>query len=82
MVMQTHVIVNVCLHLYLLRSLKRFSVSLNTLTNFYRYTVESITTGYVMAWYDNSNALELKKLQRVVDSAQKIMGTALPYIER
>lgn len=53
-------------------------MSPNTLTNVYSYIVERVVlTGYVMAWYSNTNAEECKKLWRVVDSSQSIMGTAL-----
>lgn len=47
----------------------------------YRYTVESVLNGCIMAWLGNSNVQELKRLQRVVDVARSITGTVLRTIE-
>ena len=37
--------------LFNLRRLKKFGLSLKTLTNFYRCTIESILSGCITAWY-------------------------------
>lgn len=64
-----------CPHFCFLRSTKRFSMSPNTLTNVSRCTVQSIMTGCLTAWNNNSNTLECKEPQRVVNSACSIIGT-------
>lgn len=46
--------------------------------NVYWYTVESILTGCIMAWYGNFNSQEHKWLQRVVDSVQSFTGKPSP----
>lgn len=68
-------------HLSFLRSIKSFSMPWNTPTNFHRCTAERILTGCIMLWYGNSNPQKRKRLQRVVDSARSIMGTALSSIK-
>eukprot|EP00061_Rhincodon_typus_P007903 g30043.t1 len=37
--------------LFFLRQLRKFGMSIRTLTNFYRYTIETILSGCIMAWY-------------------------------
>ena len=68
-------------HLFNLRRLKKFGLSSKTLTNFYRCTIESILSGCITAWYGNCTALNLKALQRVVQSAQRITGGKLPALQ-
>jgi hypothetical protein len=51
------------------RRLKKFGLASNTLTNFYRCTIESILSGCITAWYDNCTARNRRALQRVVRSA-------------
>ena len=66
--------------LFNLRRLKKFGLSLKTLTNFYRCTIESILSGCITAWYGNCTAFDRKALQRVVRSAQPITGGKLPAL--
>ena len=53
--------------LFNLRRLKKFK-----LLNFYRYTIESILSGCITAWYGNCTAHNRRALQRVRWSAQRI----------
>ena len=66
--------------LFNLRRLKKFGVSPKIPTNFYRWTIESILSGCITAWYGNCTALNRKALQRVVQSAQRITGGKLPAL--
>jgi hypothetical protein len=66
--------------LFNLRRLKKCVLSSKTLTNFYRCTIESILSGYITAWYGNCTTRNLKTLQRVVRSAQRITGGKLPAL--
>jgi hypothetical protein len=61
-----------------LRRLKKFGLSPKTLTNFYRCTIESTLSGCITAWYGNCVALNRKALQRVGQSAKRIIGGKLP----
>jgi hypothetical protein len=50
----------------LLGRLKRFGMGPQILIKFDSYTIESILTGCITAWYGDSTALDRKALQRVV----------------
>ena len=53
--------------LFNLRRLKKFEIRrLNTLTKFYRCTIESILSGCITAWYGNYTARNRIALQGVV----------------
>ena len=60
--------------LFKLRRLKKFGLAPETLTNFYRCTIESIISGCITAWYSNCTARNCRALLRVVRSAQRITG--------
>ncbi|KAK0153224.1 Canalicular multispecific organic anion transporter 2 [Merluccius polli] len=68
-------------HLFFLRRLKKVGVSPNILTNFYRCTIESILSGCITSWYGSCSAQERKAIQRVVKTAQTIMGQVLPTMD-
>ncbi|KAL0195028.1 hypothetical protein M9458_008600 [Cirrhinus mrigala] len=67
--------------LFFLRTLKKNQLSSAILVNFYRCTIESILTNCVTVWYGSCSVAERKALQRVVKTAQRIIGTPLPAIE-
>ena len=67
--------------LFFLRKLRKIQLSHLTLKNFYRCTIESTLTYCIPAWYGNCTVLERKALQRVVKTAQRIIGLPLPPIE-
>eukprot|EP00061_Rhincodon_typus_P013055 g39189.t1 len=68
-------------HFSFLRLLRKFGMSIRTLGNFYRCTVENIQSGCITAWYGNCSAQDHKKLQKVVCIAQTVMGANLPSID-
>eukprot|EP00061_Rhincodon_typus_P017116 g45674.t1 len=61
-----------------LRQLRKFGMSVRSVTNFYRYIIECILSGCIMAWYGNCSAQNHKKLQKVVRTAQTITEGNLP----
>lgn len=67
--------------LYFLRSLKSFKIQQSILINFYRATVESILTRSITVWFGSAGKKEINKLDSVVRTAQKIIGTALPSLQ-
>ena len=67
--------------LFNLRRLKKFGLSPNALTNFYRCTIESILSGCITAWYGNYSSQNHKAYQRMVRSAQRITGGKLPAFQ-
>jgi hypothetical protein len=68
-------------NLFPFRRLKRFGMGPQILKKLYSYTIESILTGCITAWYDNCSASDHKALQRVVRTAQYITGAKFPAIQ-
>ena len=66
--------------LYFLRRLKKAHLPPPILTMFYRGTVESILSSCIIAWFGNCTASDRKTLQRIVRTAEKIIGVSLPSI--
>ncbi len=67
--------------LFFLRWLRWFGMSPSILRSFYTCTVESILTGCIPAWFENSTAGNRKALQRVVRTARHIVGGELPSLQ-
>ncbi|KAI4871804.1 hypothetical protein NFI96_021471 [Prochilodus magdalenae] len=66
--------------LYFLRRLRKAHLSPPILTTFYRGTIKSILNSCITAWFGNCTASDRKSLQRVVRTAEKIIGVFLPTI--
>ncbi|KAI4896098.1 hypothetical protein NFI96_006456 [Prochilodus magdalenae] len=66
--------------LYFLRRLRKAHLPPPILTMFYRGTVESILSSCIIAWFGNCNASDRKTLQRIVRTAEKIIGVSLPSV--
>ncbi|KAI4871731.1 hypothetical protein NFI96_006116 [Prochilodus magdalenae] len=67
--------------LYFLRRLRKFGMSAQILSNFYRSTIESVLTSSITVWYGNCTAQDRKALQRVIKFAQSISGAAFPSLQ-
>ncbi|KAI4888599.1 hypothetical protein NFI96_004398 [Prochilodus magdalenae] len=67
--------------LYFLRRLRKFGMSAQILSNFYRSTIESVLTSSITVWYGNCTAQDRKALQRVSKTAQSISGAAFPSLQ-
>ncbi|KAK1796865.1 hypothetical protein P4O66_000953 [Electrophorus voltai] len=67
-------------HLYFLRKLREAQLPSPILNTFYRGTVESILSSCIITWFGNCTAFDHKTLQRIVRTAEKIIGVALPSI--
>ena len=65
-------------NLFPLRRLKRFGMGPQILKSFASYTIESILTLCITAWYGNCSASDRKALVR---TAQYITGAKLPVIQ-
>ncbi|KAI4900272.1 hypothetical protein NFI96_023152 [Prochilodus magdalenae] len=66
--------------LYFLWRLRKVHLPPPVLTMFYRGTVESILSCCIIAWFGNCNASDRKNLQRIVRTAEKIIGVCLPSV--
>ena len=66
--------------LYPLRQLKKVDLPIPALTMFYRGTIESLLTYCFTSWYGNSTVEEKKQLHRTLRTAERIIGTSLPFL--
>ncbi|XP_056101754.1 uncharacterized protein LOC130080431 [Rhinichthys klamathensis goyatoka] len=60
--------------LYFLRQLRKFGVSQEGMTHFYRAVIESVLTFSILSWYGNSTSQDKQQLEKVVLRASKITG--------
>ncbi|KAK7884028.1 hypothetical protein WMY93_027151 [Mugilogobius chulae] len=67
--------------LYFIRMLRRSGLKQRPLTQAYRGLVESILCTGITVWYGNTTTAERKALQRVIKTAEKMLGTNLPSME-
>eukprot|EP00061_Rhincodon_typus_P011810 g37099.t1 len=67
--------------LFFLRRLRKFGMSIRSLTNFYRCAIESIPSRCITAWYGNRSAQDHKELQKVQCTAQTITEANLPSMD-
>ncbi|KAK3544360.1 hypothetical protein QTP86_009170 [Hemibagrus guttatus] len=67
-------------HLYFLRRLRKAHLTPPILTTFYRGTIESILSSCITACFGNRTVSDRKTLQRIVRTAEKIIGVSLPSI--
>ncbi len=67
--------------LYHLRQLREFRVSLAILKTFYSGAIESVLTQCISVWYGDASNQDCKALQRVVRLAERISGSALPFLQ-
>eukprot|EP00061_Rhincodon_typus_P005793 g25738.t1 len=65
-------------HFFFFRWLRKFGMSIRSLTNFYRCTIESVVSRCITAGYGNCSAQDCKTLQKVVCTAQTITEVNLP----
>ncbi|MCJ8729503.1 hypothetical protein PDJAM_G00107090 [Pangasius djambal] len=66
--------------LYFMRRLRKAHLPPSILTVFYRGTIESILCSCITAWFGNCTVSDRKTLQRIVRTAEKIIGVSLPSI--
>ncbi|KAK3523498.1 hypothetical protein QTP70_001161 [Hemibagrus guttatus] len=64
--------------LYHLRRLRDFRLPSKVLRNFHSCTIESILTRNIATWFGNSTMQNRRALQRVVQSAERIIRTKVP----
>ncbi|KAI5614112.1 gastrula zinc finger protein XlCGF28.1-like [Silurus asotus] len=67
-------------HLYFLKRLRKTHLPPPILSMFYRGTIESILSICITAWFGNCTILDRKSLQRIVRTAEMIIGISLPSI--
>ncbi|KAK3508649.1 hypothetical protein QTP70_002756 [Hemibagrus guttatus] len=66
--------------LYFLQRLRKAHLPHPILTMFYRGTIVSVLSSCITAWFGNCTDSDRKTLQRIVRTAEKIIGVSLPSI--
>ncbi|KAK3514282.1 hypothetical protein QTP70_012898 [Hemibagrus guttatus] len=67
--------------MYFLQQLKKFLLPVKMLVNFYTAIIESILTSSITVWFAAATARDKAKLQRVIHSAEKVIGCSLPSLQ-
>ncbi|ROL55387.1 hypothetical protein DPX16_0565 [Anabarilius grahami] len=67
--------------LYFLRQLRKFNLPQELLKQFYSAIIESILCTSITVWFSSATKSDLRRLQRVVRSAERIIGTTLPTLQ-
>ncbi|KAK3557065.1 hypothetical protein QTP70_024451, partial [Hemibagrus guttatus] len=67
--------------MYFLRQLKKFLLPVKMLVNFYTAIIESVLTSSITVWFAAATARDKAKLQRVIHSAEKMIGCSLPSLQ-
>ncbi|XP_057186360.1 uncharacterized protein LOC130552196 isoform X2 [Triplophysa rosa] len=67
--------------LYFLRQLRKFNLPQELLTQFYSVVIESVLCTSITVWYGSATKSDLRRLQRTVRSAEKIIGAPLPTLQ-
>ncbi len=64
--------------LYFLRQLRNFNLPQELLIQFYSAIIESIPCTSITVWFSSATKFDLRRLWRVVRTAERIIGTTLP----
>ncbi len=67
--------------LYFLRPLKKFNLPKELLIQFYSAITESVLCTSITAWFSSATKSALRRLQRVIRTAKRIIGTTLPTLQ-
>ncbi|KAK3545430.1 hypothetical protein QTP70_007397 [Hemibagrus guttatus] len=67
--------------MYFLRQLKKLLLPVKMLVNFYTAIIESVLTSSITVWFAAATARDKAKLQRVIHSAEKVIGCSLPSLQ-
>ncbi|KAK0154979.1 hypothetical protein N1851_002697 [Merluccius polli] len=67
--------------MYFLRQLKKFNLPRTMMVHFYSSIIESILTSSITIWYAAATVKDKGRLQRVIRSAEKVIGCNLPSLQ-
>ncbi len=67
--------------LYFLRQLRKFNLPQELLNQFYSAIIESVPHTSITVWFSSATKSDLRRLQRVVRTAERIIGTTLPSLQ-
>ncbi len=64
--------------LYFLHQLRKFNLPQELLKQFYSAIIESVLCTSITVWFSSATKSDLRRLQKVVRTAERIIGTTLP----
>ncbi|KAJ0002497.1 hypothetical protein NQD34_007646 [Periophthalmus magnuspinnatus] len=64
-----------------LRQLRKRKLPVQMMVQFYTAIIESILTSSITVWFAGATARDRQRLQRIVRSAEKVIGCSLPSIQ-
>ncbi|KAK3529469.1 hypothetical protein QTP70_031163, partial [Hemibagrus guttatus] len=64
--------------LYFLRQLRKFNLPQELLIHFYSAVIESVLCTSITVWFDSATKSDMRRLQRTVRTAERIIGAPLP----
>ncbi len=67
--------------LYFLRQLRKFNLTQELLKQFYSAIFESVLCTSITVWFSSATKSDLRRLRRVVRTAERIIGTTLPTLQ-
>ncbi len=67
--------------LYFLRQLRKFNLPQELLIQFYSAIIESVLCTSITAWFSSATKSDLRRLRRVVRTAERIIGTTFPPLQ-
>ncbi len=67
--------------LYLLRLLRKFNLPQDLLKQFYSAIIESVLCSSITVWFGSATKADIKRLQRTVRTAERMIGAPLPSLQ-
>ncbi|KAL0161486.1 hypothetical protein M9458_045211, partial [Cirrhinus mrigala] len=67
--------------LFFLRQLRKFNLPQELLKQFYTAIIESVLCTSITVWFSSATKSDLRRLQRTVRTAERIIGTTLPTLQ-
>ncbi len=67
--------------LYFLHQLRKFNLPQELLIQFYSAIIESVICTSIFVWFSSATKSDLSRLWRVVQNAERIIGTSLPTFQ-
>ncbi len=67
--------------LYFLHQLRKFNLPQELLKQFYSAIIESVLCTSITVWFSSATKSDLRRLRRVVLTAERIIGTTLPTLQ-
>ncbi len=67
--------------LFFLHQLRKFNLSQELLKQFYSAIIEYVFCTSITDWYNSTTKSDLRRLRRVVQTAERVIGTTLPTLQ-